>query len=155
MADGGIGNPAGAVVLFDFSTPHIIPGYARGNLSGGAFCFGSTANGVVSSGPNSFSTGSMLFAPTASGQAFNGVSMYDAGSNTPCAIALGGIIIGVAVGSIFGGHPVALEGNNSFTVLGSSVVPDAATHWGTGGKKVGRAITDGASGGYAVIQLTP
>ena len=65
------------------------------------------------------------------------------------------IIIGIAVGSVFGGNPVSIEGNNSFFVLGSMVVPDAATSFGTGGKKVGRAITDAASGGYAVIQLTP
>lgn len=155
MAGAGIGNPAGNVTLWDFGTPKIIGGYARSNVSGGAFVFGSTANGVVSSGTNSFIAGSLLFTTDASGAQFNGIAVTDVGSNNPISVALGGVMILQCVGSVIGGQPVGCEGTNSVTTLGSSVVPDAATNWGPAGKKIGRALCDGASGGYAVIYINP
>ena len=156
MAAAGIGNVVGAVAVFDGGAPRIIPGYARNEIiSGGVFVFGSTANGVVSSGTNAFSTGSLLFTRDASGAQFNGVNMYTTATSGTCAIALQGVFILQNAGSVFGGFPVMCDGNNSVHNLGSRVVPDAATNWGPAGCKIGRAITDGASGGYSVIYINP
>lgn len=156
MAAAGIGNPSGTVVIFDFGIPHIIPGYVRNErISGGVFVFGSTATGVVGPAPNQFSTGSLLFSRDASGGQFNGINMFDAGVSGTCSVAVGGIFILQCNGSVFGGAPVLCDGNNSVNNLGSRVVPDAATNWGPAGVKIGRAITDGASGGFAVIHLNP
>ena len=156
MAAAVIGNVAGAIQLFDFGAPMILPGFVRNErISGGVFVFGSTANGVVSSGTNSFSTGSLLFTRDASGGQFNGIAMYTAAVSGTIAVALGGIFILQNAGSVLGGFPIMCDGNNSVHTLGSRVVPDAATNWGPAGAKIGRAITDGASGGYSVVHINP
>ena len=156
MAAAGIGNTAGAVMLFDFGAPHIIPATARNEIiSGGVYVFGSTANGVVSSGTNSVSTGSLLMTRDASGGVFNGINMMTSAVSGAIAVAMAGVFILQNAGSIFGGAPVMCDGNNSVHALGSRVVPDAATNWGPAGAKIGRAITDGASGGYSVIYINP
>ena len=156
MAAAGIGNVAGAVVLFDFGVPHIIPANVWNEIiSGGVFVFGSTATGVVSSGTNSFVPGSLLMTRDASGGQFNGINMFSTAVSGACSVALGGIFILQNAGSVMGGFPVMCDGNNSVHNLGSRVVPDAATNWGPAGVKIGRALTDGASGGYSVIHLNP
>jgi len=156
MAAAGIGNPAGAVVLYDFGVPHIVGGNARNEIiSGGVFVFGSTATGVVSSGTNSFSPGSLYFTRDASGGQFNGINMFPSAVSGTVSVAMAGVFVLQCVGSVFGGAPVGCEGTNAVTTLGSSVVPDAATNWGPAGKKIGRALCDGASGGYAVIYINP
>ena len=156
MAAGGIGNVAGAVVVADFGNPSILGGLSRNAItSGGVFVFGSTATGVVSSGLNSFVTADILWAQPASGGQFNGIAMQTAGSNAPLAVAVGGLFILQNVGSVFGGRPVMCDGNNSVVNLGSFVVPDGAEEPMAAGKKIGRAIVNGASGGYSIIQLTP
>ena len=144
MATTGIGNPAGAVQVFDFGAPHFVPGVARAaTVSGGTLCFGSTATGVVSSGPTSFSPGSILFVPNASGAQFNGVAMYTAGSNLPLAVAVGGIFLLQCDGTVTTGQPVITGGNNA--------VADGVT----AGQVIGRALTAGASGGYCLVQISP
>src|SRR3990167_1141933 len=156
MAAAGIGNAAGTVVVTDFGNPSIIGGLSRAAItSGGVFVFGSTATGVVGSGLNSFATADVLFAQPASGGQFNGIAMQTVGSNLPISVAVNGVFILQCVGSVFGGAPVGCEGTNAVTTLGSSVVPDAATNWGPAGKKIGRAVTDGASGGFAVVHINP
>ena len=144
MATTDIGNPVGAVQVFDFGAPHLVPGVARNStVSGGTFCFGSTATGVVSSGPSSFSPGSVLFTPNASGLYFNGIAMYSAGSNTPLAVAVGGIFLLQVVANVVGGQNVDTTGLNAIAA-------------GTGaGPNIGRALTDGASGGYALVHINP
>lgn len=156
MAGAGLGNPAGAVVLFDFGVPHIIPANVRNEIiSGGIFCFGSTANNVVSSGTNSFAPGSILITRDASGGQFNGINMFATATSGAASLAVGGIFILVAGGSVMGGFPVMCDGGNFVHNLGSRVVPDAATNWGPAGAKIGRALTDAASGGYAVVHINP
>lgn len=156
MAAAGIGNPAGAVHISDFGNPMLMAGLSRAAItSGGVFVFGSTATGVVSSGLNSFVTADILFAQPGSGGNFNGIAMQTAGSNAPITVAVGGVFILQNVGSVFGGRPVMCDGNNSVVNLGSFVVPDGAEEPMAAGKKIGRAITNGASGGFSIIQLTP
>jgi len=144
MAATDIGNPVGAVQVFDFGAPMTIPGVARNQtVSGGTLCFGSTATGVVSSGPSSFSPGSLLIVANASGLQFNGIAMYTAGSNTPLAMAVGGVFLLQCVGTVVTGQGVLCTGQNS------------VTDGQTAGYQIGRALTAGASGGYALIHINP
>ncbi len=155
MAAANIGNPAGAVVVFDGGNPRIVSGRARALISGGVFVFGSTATAVVSSGLNSFVSADVQFAPNASGEQFNGIILETTGSNSYAAVATRGVFILQCVGSVFGGYPVACDGNNSVVNVGSSVIPDGAEHSGMSGKKIGRALVAGASNGYTLIDLNP
>lgn len=156
MAGAGIGNAAGTVTIWDFGTPMLIGANVRNEIiSGGVFVFGSTATGVVSSGTNSFSPGSILVTRDASGGQVNGVNMFTTAQSGAATVALGGVFIFQCVGSVMGGAPVMVDGNNGVHNLGSRVVPDAATNWGPAACKIGRALTDGASGGYALIHLNP
>ena len=149
MAATGIGNPAGFVPLTDGGAPRMIGGLARENISGGVFVFGSTATGVVSSGLNSFITSDILFAKDASGAQFNGVAVRYIGSNTYGTIATRGLMILTCNGTIVGGAGVKCDGNNSVAPLGStsnSLINSAA-------EMIGRAVVDGASGGYVIVDL--
>jgi hypothetical protein len=140
MAATGIGNPAGAIVVADGACPRIITGLARETISGGVFVYASGAGGVVSSGADSLATGDILFCKDASGLLFNGIALATAGSNTPIAVATRGTFIVVANGNVVAGMPVTADGNNS--ALQS-----------TGANKIGRAVTEGTSGGYIVIDI--
>src|SRR3990167_8621357 len=156
MAAAGVGNSAGAIQLFDFGAPHIVPGVGRNEIiSGGVFVLASGANSVVSSGTNSFSPGSVLFTRDASGNYFNGINMYATAVSGNAAVAIGGVFILQCVGSVFAGAPVMCDGNNAVSNLGSFAVPDGAENPQAAGRKIGRALTAGASGAYAVIHINP
>lgn len=150
MAAAGIGNPAGYVPVFDGGNPRIVGGLARSeSISGGVFVFGSTATGVVSSGINSFATADLLFARDASGTQFNGICVQSAGSNEPIAVATRGVFILQCNGTVVTGESVKCDGNNSVQPLGST-----ADSLAKGPSMViGRALTAGASGGFAVIDI--
>lgn len=152
MAAAGIGNPVGAVNITDGGAPRILSGRALSEaISGGVFCFGSTATGVVSSGLNSFVNSDVMFARDASGTQFNGIAIQSVGSNEPIAIATRGTFILVANGTVVCGEGVKCDGNNSVMPLGSTAdsLAKGASH------KIGRAITSGASGGYCIVEINP
>jgi len=150
MAAAGIGNPAGYVPLFDGGNPRIIGGLARGaTISGGVFVFASGATGVVSSGTNSFATSDLLFAQDASGTQFNGIALQTTGSNEPLAVATRGTFLLQCNGTVICGEAVKCDGSNAVQPLGST-----ATVLAKGPSMVvGRALTAGASGGFAVIDV--
>lgn len=145
----GIGNPAGLVTVFDGGNPRIIGGYARSNISGGAFVFASGADNVVSSGLNSFVTGDILFATDASGAAFNGICVQYAGSNSPVAVATRGCYILLSHGTVTAGRKVKCHGNNTVENIGSTadslaLGPSIA---------IGRALTSAGSEGYCIVDI--
>jgi len=148
MAATGIGNPAGAEVYMDGSTPRIVTGLARAQtISGGAFVFASGATGVVSSGINSVLSTDLLFAMDASGGQFNGICLQDVGSNLAISVATRGTFLLVCNGSVEPGTLVECDGENSvrtaYLYAGSETV----------GRTIGRSVCAGASGGYALIDL--
>ena len=151
MAAAGVGNPAGNVPVFDGGNPRTIGGYVRNEIiSGGVFVFGSTATGVVSSGTNSFATADLLFTRDASGTQFNGLCVSTTSVSGLISVATEGFFILTCNGTVVCGEAVSCDGNNAVLPLGStadSVAKGAAL-------KIGRAVTSGASGGYAIIQLT-
>ncbi len=149
MAAAGLGNPAGYVPIFDGGNPRIVGGLARSEtISGGVFVFASGASGVVSSGANSFVAGDLLFARDASGGQFNGIAVQTAGSNTELAVATRGSFLLVCNAAVVPGTKVKCDGNNSVAGVGSaseSAFKDSLA--------IGRALTQGASGGYALIDI--
>ena len=137
-------NSAGYVPVFDGGNPRIIGGEAREVISGGMLVFASGASGVVSSGINSFATTDLTYAAGASGLQFNGIAVQTAASGNEVSIATRGSFILQCYSAVTAGYPVKCDGANA--VADTAVSADAAT-------KIGRALTTGASGGYAVIDI--
>jgi hypothetical protein len=146
MAVPGLGNPLGAVVLYDFGIPKIITGKCITNISGGAFVYGSSAAGVVTSGADSFVAGDLMFLTDASGLFFNGIAMQDVASGGLVPVLLEGVLVVGCNGGVSGGCAVMVDGNNAVAVHGSGIPP---------GNIIGRALTAGASGTntYAVVHI--
>ena len=149
MAATAIGNPAGAVAVFDFGAPQILTGIARETISGGVFVIGSTAADVVSSGTNSFAAGDILFVKDASGAQVNGIALYTAGSNQAIAVATNGVFICATNGTVTAGLVQQVDGNNAVADIGSSSVSVAMG----ASKAIGRAITAAGSNSYALVKL--
>jgi len=149
MAGAGIGNPAGYVPLFDGGNPRIIGGKARNAvISGGVFVFASGATGVVSSGADSFATADLLFAGDASGGQFNGICVQTTEVSGNIAVATRGVFLLACNGSVVPGTKVECDGNNAVRSVG--LYAGSAFD---GQRSIGRALTAGASGGYAVIDI--
>jgi hypothetical protein len=137
-----IGNPAGAVQLFDSAAPFVVTGYAREIISGGVFAFvsGAATTDVCSSGANSFISTDIQWVKDGSGLDFNGIALYTAGSNSPLAVATKGVFIVKAGGDIVGGRTITSNMN-------------AVTTATTAGHVIGRSLSFAASGGYVIVQI--
>lgn len=134
----GLGNPLGAVQIDGFE-PFNITAYARSNISGGTLVFASGAADLVSSGTNSYHATDIKVATDASGGQFTGVALKSAASGTEVGVALQGIFILPAFGTVTAGMTVTCEGTN------------AVANGTTAGQVIGRALTSATSGGYAAV----
>ena len=149
MAATGIGNVVGAVQIADFGAPKIFTGIAKEVISGGVFAYASGVSGdVVSSGLNSYVASDVVVAKDASGLGFTGVCMQTTASGASCPVAMEGVFILQANGTVTSGHPVVCDGNNSVAVIGGS--PAVI---GQVGHVIGRALTTATSGNFAVIHI--
>ena len=150
MAATGIGNPNGAVMLFDGGAPKGVSGRAfKTVISGGTFCFASGATGVVDSGTSSFVQADLKFEPNASGAQFNGIALNDAASGAEVTILTHGVFLLQCNATVYGGEMVLCDGENAVASVGGN-----AESGGLGAYyAIGRALTAGASGGFAVIQI--
>lgn len=149
MAGAGLGNPAGYVPVMDGGNPRAIGGLARGPIiSGGVFVYVSGAAGVVSSGADSFNPKTdLLFAGDASGASFTGIAMNTTAVSGAISVATKGVCIVVCNGDIVAGAPAACDGNNAILPVGSVAGNLAAQ------RRIGRALTEGSSGGYVLLDL--
>lgn len=136
----GIGNPVGAVLISPWE-PKIITAYAKQNITGGCLVFASGAADLVSSGTKSLIAGDIQVATNASGNAFTGVAINTVASGSPLPVALEGIFILRAFGTVTAGATVTCEGTNA--------VADGAT----AGQVIGRALTSATSGGFAAVYV--
>lgn len=150
MAATGIGNPNGAVMVFDGGAPRSVSGKVfKTTISGGTFCFQSGATGVVGSGADSFVQADLKFMPNASGAQFNGIALGDAASGGEVTILTHGVFLLQCNGTVNGGEMVLCDGENSVASVGGN-----AESGGLGAYyAIGRALSAGASGGFAVIQI--
>lgn len=140
-------NPAGFQQVFDFGNPKIITAYAKEVVSGGEFVYASGATGVVSSGANSFAATDIEVATDASGAQFLGVAIANTASGATVGVAVEGVFLVTCNGAVTASTPVSCDGNNS--VLANGSVAGNLAHQRT----IGRAITGGASGGYALVHI--
>lgn len=147
-------NPLGAVQVHDFGQPKVISGKAREVISGGQLVFTSGTTGVVSSGLDTFAIGDIQFAAQASGAQFTGIALETVASGATVPVAVEGVFIMDCIGSVYAGEPIWTTGDDSIENLGSLALPASAEDGGMAERKIGRAITAGASGGYAVAYIS-
>jgi len=135
-------NPYGAVWVEDFGAPRIISGKARAIISGGQLVVASGATGVVSSGLDSFAMSDIEFSvTTVSGLDFTGVALKTVISGQTLPVAIDGLFILQAIGTVTAGQKIAAGGDDSV------IVTTTAGHIG------GRALTTAASGTFAVVHI--
>ena len=144
-------NPNGFVPVFDFGSPKIVTGYAREVLSGGWLVFASGAEDVVSSGADSFASADVKLCKAASGAEFLGVCLKNVASGGAVGVAVDGAFIVRCDGSVLASQPIQVAGFDAVRTLGSLAIPAALYDASMAGRKVGRALTAGASGNFALV----
>jgi len=155
-------NPYGAVGVMDGGTPRTMTIKARANISGGYWVNGSSAQGIVSSGANTFAASDIEGYPVATqiGSEVIGLALTDIASGTYGAIAQRGMFIlpsasGTKIGSVSCGNPLLAGSAGTVVVLGSSTlisIPGAAAK--ADQYAVARALSQGNKDGeYVVVSL--
>ena len=147
-------NPFGAVWIQDFGTPQTFTAYASEAVSGGELAMCSGAEDLVSSGLNSFASADISILNGASGAKFNGIILANTASGAAVAVASNGVFILRCDGSVLAGEPVECAGNEAVKTLGSLAIPAALYDASMASRKIGRALTAGASGNFAIAYFT-
>lgn len=147
MAAAGIGNPVGAVWAQDFGAPKVLTFKAKANISGGVFVQASGVTGVVSSGLNSFTASDLQVAGDASGGQFTGIALQSVASGGNIPVAVEGVFLLQANGTVTAGVVQGCDGNNAISDCGS--VAGNVSHQ----RIIGRALTTAASGTYALCYM--
>jgi hypothetical protein len=147
-------NPVGYVSPADGGNPRITSAVAYEVISGGQLVHFSGAANSVSSGLTSFVATDIGVALGASGAKFNGVAIQDGTSGNVVGVATAGLAIVRAGGTIVNGEPVGTEGSDAVIPLAAVSGADVPAMVTQAIKiRVGRAVTDATSGGYAVVDL--
>jgi len=147
-------NPLGFVQVSDFGNPKVVTGGAREVISGGQFVSASGATGVVSSGASSFLETDITFYVSDDAESFVGIALQNTASGAKVAIAMDGAMIVPCTGSVFAGRIVkSVASEDAVANLGSQIVPADAEDASIAGNIAGRALTAGASGGFAVVSF--
>ena len=149
-------NTDGAVCIADGGTPRIITVLARGNISGGYWVNGSSANAAVGSNANTYAAGDIegFTVSNQIGSQVIGIAITDIASGTYGPVAMRGIFLlpclsGVAIGSIYAGMLVQAGSAGTVVPVCSGTltqpIPGAALGWVS--LPVGRALTTGGDAG--------
>ena len=147
-------NTLGAVQAQDFGNPHVIQGKTKEIISGGQLVGASGANGVVSSGLSSYVTNDVEFIVNDDPENFVGIALQTTASGQVCPVAIDGLYLVRCAGSVLAGRNVkTVASQDAVETLGSTIVPASANDASSAGNIAGRAITAGASGGYALISI--
>lgn len=140
-------NPNGAVCIADGGTPRIISVKARENISGGYWVLGSSADGALCSGADSYATADIEgYVNTAVvGSRCIGLALTDIASGTYGAVAQRGIYLlpcasGTNIGSVVAGMVIAPNKAGAVITVGSSTLQDYTT---AVNYSVGRALSTG------------
>ncbi|MHA1690096.1 MAG: hypothetical protein ACTSU7_00530 [Candidatus Heimdallarchaeaceae archaeon] len=147
-------NPLGVQQITDYGNPANLTGVARETISGGQIVGVSGATGKVSSGLSSFSSSDIEFCVCDDSENAVGIALNTVTSGNVLAVATNGVFILPCAGSVFAGRIVkAVASTDAVANLGSQAVPANAEDASIAGNIFGRALTAGASGGFAVVQI--
>lgn len=154
-------NPVGAVPIFDGGTPRVMTARNPIGVTGGQLVFFAGTTNVVSSGADSFAASDIVISGLASGTSFNGIVMdagnTASGTNSYVAVATYGTFILAAGSDVGGGKAVEVMDADAVRTLGSHIVAASYDDGGaSGGRKIGRAVTDATSGttNFALVTIT-
>jgi len=151
-------NPLGYVPVFDFGAPKLITAYALGTISGGQFVCTSGLQATVTSGISSFVATDLIVYGGCAGSCFTGIAMQNVTSGNPVAVAIEGAFILPCGGSVRPGEPIKAISGDSVGVIGSNASAAGTVDVEDGGTatlKIGRAISPGESGDYAIVYINP
>lgn len=156
-------NTNGAVCIADGGTPRVITVKARTTISGGWWVNGSSAQGVVGSGAETYSTADIEGYPVATqiGSEVIGLALTDIPSGTYGPVGMRGIYLlpgqsGTRIGSIFAGWPVLAGSAGTVFACGSNTLVKMGQDSAVGPflAPVGRALTDGGiEGQFIAVSL--
>lgn len=149
-------NPNGFVQVNDFGNPRVIQGKARATISGGQIVGVSGTTAKVGSGFDSYVTNDVEVMICDDAENVVGVAMELNTSGNVIAVSVNGHHLLRCAGSVFAGRLVkVVASQNAVENLGSQVIPANAEDASIAGNVFGRAITAGASGGFALIHVKP
>ena len=147
-----VGNPLGAVVLWDGENPRTFTGTAKEVISGGQFVFVSGAVDYIAVGSQaaSYQDGDLTIKVCDTFGQCNGIALNNAATNSLVTVATRGNFLVKSAGAVSGGWLVQNAG------AGDTVVNAGDGTGGTNGSWagiVGRSLTNAASGEYCLISL--
>ena len=149
-------NTLGFVQVNDWGNPRVLSGKARATISGGQIVGVSGTTAKVGSQTSSYVTEDVELYVSDDAENAVGVAMELATSGNVMAISIDGLHLLRCAGSVFAGRLVkAVASQNAVANLGSQVIPANAEDASMAGNIFGRALTAGASGGYALIHIKP
>jgi len=146
-----VSNTMGTQVLWDGEVPRTFTAVAAEVISGGEYvaCSGAVA-GAVGSSISSYDvtdTPVVLVTALACGvETINGIAINTAASGALVTIATRGAYLVQAGGSVIAGNAVEALDEELVQSLTSGIVPSGKFTRIPGGKKIGRALSAGASG---------
>jgi len=155
-------NTDGAIGITDGGTPRTMTIKAREDITGGFWVNGSTAEGVVGSGAETYVSADIegYTVSTQIGSRVIGLATQDIASGTYGTIARRGdylmpCLSGTKIGSVYAGNPLMAGSAGTVLPLGSStVVPQPGAAVGAYMYPIGRAIsTGGVAGEFVVVSL--
>ena len=147
-------NPVGFVQVQDFGNPRVFQGKAKQIISGGQLVGASGANAVVSSGAASYVTNDVEFIVNDDAENFVGIAMQTTLSGQVCPVDIDSVALVRCAGSVLAGRLVkTVASSDAVETLGSTIIPADANDAASAGNIAGRALTAGASGGYALVYL--
>ena len=149
-------NPNGFVQVNDFGNPRVINGKARATISGGQMVGVSGTTAKVGSGFDSYTTNDVEFFVCNDSENVVGVAMETNTSGNIIAVSVDGHHLLRCAGSVFAGRLVkVVASQDAVENLGSQVIPANAEDASIAGNIFGRALTAGASGGFALVHQKP
>ena len=153
-------NPYGAVQIADGGTPRVITVLAYENISGGYWVNGSGEVGLVSSGADSYAASDLrgTTVTTQIGSNVIGLALQDIGSNTYGPVAMRGLYLmpglsGIKIGSGMAGELFAAGIAGTIVPMGSSSELGSAVNGFVNNWCIGRMLTAGGHGSFAIVSL--
>lgn len=143
-----VGNPLGAVCLFDGETPRTFTAKAMETISGGQFVFVSGADGTAQVGSQaaSFADGDLQVAIKDTYEMCNGIALTNAGSDDLVTVATRGNYLIKAGGAISGGMLISCD-EDCVNAISSAAVGSEMIG------VIGRSLTTAGSEGYVLASL--